>query len=303
MPQNAGHKEAAVWQPLPSLQATANKGFVRVQDARGQTSHFARWSYKHLNAPTPALPHQAEQDTAAHNPSTEAVTASAAPQNSAEIEQLKAEAYDRGLTEGRRLQQAEQAAQQQDLQVQQEANAEHQLHKLLEAINDGIAQLQTQPELRFEPLKRLAVHIAEELTLAELSVSAQGVQHLIERCLDVLDAPTGTQVLVELNPEDLSLLQAQLTEDMPATWRLQANNSFMRGSVQVSADDATVTDLVEHRLAEIAKQLLQAPQRWQVQSAFDPQRQLARMTGSAIQDAVPKEAPVKPAAEDPDHDD
>lgn len=303
MPHNAGHKEAAVWQPLPSLQATANKGFVRVQDARGQTSHFARWSYKHLNAPSPALPHTTGQDSSADATELPASSPAATSQSSAEIEQLKAEAYERGVAEGRRLQQAEQAQHQQDLQTQQEAHAGQQLLEVLEAIHQGIAQLHTQPELRFEPLKRLAVHIAEELTLAELSVSAQGIQHLIARCLEVLDAPSGAQVLVELNPEDLSLLQAQLKEDTPNSWRLQANPTLLRGSVQVTADDATVTDLVEHRLADMAQQFLQAPQRWQVQSAFDPQRQLARMTGSAVQDAVPKEAPAKPAVEDPGHDD
>lgn len=299
MPHNAGHKEAAIWQPLPSLQAAASKGFVRVQDARGQTSHFARWSYKHLHAPSPALPHKAGQDTATLTTDTEASVTSATPQSSAEVEQIKTEAYELGIAEGRRLQQAEQAQQQQELQARQEANTGQQLQQVLEAINNGIAQLQTQAELRFEPLKRLAVHIAEELTLTELSVSAQGIKNLIERCLEVLDASAGAQVLVELNPDDLSLLQDHLKDNMPATWRLQANPEFLRGSVQVAADDATVTDLVEHRLAAMAKQLLQEPQRWQVQSAFDPQRQLSRLSGVAVQDAV-----AKPVAEDPEpHDD
>jgi hypothetical protein len=74
-------------------------------------------------------------------------------------------------------------------------------------------------------------------------------------------------------------------------WRLVADTHLLPGSVRVRADDAVVTDLVEHRLESLAQSLLSAPKTWQAQSAFQPERlNTRRGQASAVEDALPRES-------------
>ena len=286
--QNTAPKEAAIWQPLPSLKAVDNKGFVRVQDGAGQTSHFTRSSYKSISVLPPLSAGQEEA-----KPGADAVDASVnAPSPSRlhddEIEAIRRLAYERGLAEGRELQMAEQAAALEAKQADTQAQETQHTQALLENIQAAVEGLHEQPALRYEPLKRLALHLAEQLVLTELSVSPNGIQRLIERCLDTLDVPAASHVVVDLNPEDLALLQSRLPSDVATVWRLQANTELSPGSVRVTADDAVVSDLVEDRLAALATTLLQEPQRWKAQSGFEPQRLQSRNSAVPVQDAMPK---------------
>ena len=289
--QNTGPKEAAVWQPLPSLKALDNKGFVRVQDGHGQTSHFTRWSYKNLEA-APKQDAQIDRASKTAKEADPADSTQASPTISGlhdeDLQALKQLAYERGVAEGRQLQLAEQAAALEANQADTQAQETQHTQALLENIQAAVEGLHEQAALRYEPLKRLALHLAEQLVLTELSISPNGIQRLIERCLDTLDVPAASHVVVDLNPEDLALLQSRLPTDVAAVWRLQANTELSPGSVRVTADDAVVSDLVEDRLAALATTLLQEPQRWKAQSGFEPQRLQSRNSAVPVQDAMPK---------------
>ena len=157
--------------------------------------------------------------------------------------------------------------------------------------------LQENPAAWNEPLKRLALHLAEQLTLTELSISSAGIQNLIDRCIETLDVQTASSVVVELNPNDMALLQnhkAVPGEKMP-TWRMVADTHLLPGSVRVRADDAVVSDLIEHRLETLAHALLEDTKPWQAQSAFQPERLSARRgKAETVEDALPREANPEP---------
>jgi flagellar biosynthesis/type III secretory pathway protein FliH len=215
------------------------------------------------------------------------------------IESIKQEAYARGLAEG---QQALAAFQDEAEKARAQAEtAEFETTQaLLSSIEKAILQLKEDPDLRHEPLKRLAMHLAEQLVLVELSVSPNSVQALIERCIETLDITASASVVVELNPNDMALLQTRTLDpgEEKKTWRLQADPTLLPGSVRVRAEDAVVTDLVEHRLESLAQSLLKDPQSWQAQTAFHPERLNARRgQANAVEDALPRESVSKDLAD------
>jgi hypothetical protein len=72
---------------------------------------------------------------------------------------------------------------------------------------------------------------------------------------------------------------------------LQANASLLPGSVRASAHDAVVSDLIEHRLDDLARQLLAVPALARQQSAFQGERLAARRAEvSQVLDAQPRMA-------------
>jgi hypothetical protein len=78
-------------------------------------------------------------------------------------------------------------------------------------------------------------------------------------------------------------------EQMP-TWRMVSDSHLLPGSVRVRADDAVVSDLIEHRLEGLATVLLQNTKPWQAQTAFQPERLSARRgKAETVEDALPRE--------------
>jgi flagellar biosynthesis/type III secretory pathway protein FliH len=224
------------------------------------------------------------------------------------LEEVRAQAFAEGLAQGLEQGQAlAQQAQEADAQAQLAAQTAEQLQELLHAIDAKINALIEEPAQLQEPLKRLALHLAEQLVLSELTLSPQAVEHVMARCIETLDAADAATLVVELNPQDLVLLQSQPREEgqPQPSWRLQADALLLPGSVRVRADDAVVSDLIENRLESLAHSLLQDPQAWQANSAFAPTKlasRLASQRGSArtVEDAQAKlpavRSPNVPAA-------
>jgi flagellar biosynthesis/type III secretory pathway protein FliH len=136
---------------------------------------------------------------------------------------------------------------------------------VFENISNELGALMADPKKFFEPLKRLALHIAEQVVVGELQTSSQGMERLVQRCLDELDHPVHGAVVLELNPEDKARLQEH-GGDFIKGMRLEAVPELQIGSVRVFANDTVVEDLVEHRLEGLAKALMVDVDAWREKS-------------------------------------
>jgi len=169
---------------------------------------------------------------------------------------------------------------------------------LVDALQSAAQIMQQDSHQFFEPVKRLALHIAEQLVLGELRLDGAVIDRLAQRCVDDLAANDLSAVVLELHPDDLHALhdlrkRAGLAEkNLP---QLMANDALPPGSVRASANDAVVEDLITHRLATIARTLLMDEDRLRAQSAFNPERLAAeRMGSTAVQDVPARMRPPVP---------
>ena len=197
-------------------------------------------------SPSDALPEDVPQQ-----PTAEAEASS--PWSEAALMQLRDEAFQKGFLEGQ-------------AQVRAEHDAERaKEHELIRHLGIELRSITQDPQRFFEPLKRLALHLAEQLVRAELQLSGQAVHNLIQACVQQLDhAPEAVNVSV--NPEDLRRLQA-LGESATQHLHLEADPQLRPGSVRVRANDTVVQDLTEHRLAPLARRLLAQPEAWMQQQS------------------------------------
>ncbi len=208
-----------------------------------------------------------------------------APVDQAALERAREEGFTRGFEEGRATLRTEVEAELVDLQ-RRDRDVVDELQRALNA-------LKHQPETLFEPLKRLALHLAEQLVLAELTLEPKAIERLVQRCVDELGNQDEAPVVVTLNPADVALLQAlrQRAGMGSSEWKLHPDSELMPGSVRASAQDAVVEDLIENRIEALACNLLLDEPRWNAQSAFKPERMagLAR-TSNRVEDARPRMA-------------
>jgi len=180
-----------------------------------------------------------------------------------EMAQREAEQFERGLAQGL-TQGLEQGAREAREAMAQEVAEQC---ALLSKVTQEVQALVADPKQFFEPLKRLSLHLAEQLVLGELSASSKTVERLVQHCLDEVSHPLQEGVVVELNPEDKKRLQAQ-GGDFLEGLRLEALAELKPGSVRVFANDMVVEDLVEHRLHALARGLLSDVDSWQNKSAL-----------------------------------
>jgi flagellar biosynthesis/type III secretory pathway protein FliH len=173
------------------------------------------------------------------------------------LAQGQQEGHAQGLDEGKQLGLAEgeakvraEVADEMSAQRVVFENAAQELHAL---IHD--------PKKFFEPLKRLAMHLAEQVVVGELQTSSKAMERLVQRCLDELDHPVQGAVVVELHPQDKEVLQAQ-AGDFIKGMRLEAMHELQRGSVRVFANDTVIEDLVGPRLESLAQTLLSDVDAW-----------------------------------------
>ena len=297
---------APVWQPLKPLKPVElqNAGFVQENYMRPKSSHFALWTVEEQVAAGKMAEDSDELANPDRDVDASGLTSDAGHVNSEDdsstslsgldaeaLEKIKKEAYDRGVADGKKLQQEALIEETQQTEAESLTALADKANQLLVSIEQGVVALQENPASWNEPLKRLALHLAEQLTLTELSISASGIQNMIDRCIETLDVQSASSVVVELNPTDMALLQAHKAAPGEKThqWRLVADTHLLPGSVRVRADDAVVSDLIEHRLETLAQALLQDTKPWQAQTAFQPERLAARRgKAETVEDALPR---------------
>ena len=264
-------RPAKVWQALDLLHPVApSGGFLPTSWRRGGAPQFGLVDFDVPTLdllPAPAPGHSMDAD-AANQPdqSTEIieVESRSLPLASAEVlAQSRSDGFAQGLQDARVQMQAEMERSLQSKLSQDQA--------LIAAMNDALSKLNQSPGAFFEPIKRLSLHLAEQLVLAELGLDGRAIERLVQRCVDELALNEASMVQVELHPDDLAAWQhlrqrSGLSESSGPNVR--ANEALQPGSVRASANDAVVNDLIEQRLTALARGLQIDEPAWRSRSAM-----------------------------------
>jgi len=126
--------------------------------------------------------------------------------------------------------------------------------EVLSQVAKGLHDLLQDPQQFFNPLKRLALNMAQHIAKHELSISPQAIDALVQNCLNELDHPIKGAVIVELNPQDKKLLETLAAASLQGV-HLEAVPQLASGSVRVIANDMVVEDLIENRLEVLTRSL------------------------------------------------
>ena len=276
------NEKPAPWSPNPLLNSKAEAPrFLRTQWDEASARSFGPWRVADKTEPTEGLMTEAAA-LAASEATTEAqgvvtvteepaaLAESESPWTEAALDQLRDEAYQKGLLEGQAQVRAD---------FEAERNKERELVRHLGIELRSISQ---DPQRFFEPLKRLSLHLAEQLVRAELQLSGQAVHNLIQECIQQLDHVVEP-VHVSVNPEDLQRLNA-MGESVTKHMQLEADALLRPGSVRVRVQDSVVQDLIETRLEPLARRLLSQPDAWMQQSSLVKDRAEALPANTPVRD-------------------
>jgi flagellar biosynthesis/type III secretory pathway protein FliH len=192
------------------------------------------------------------------------------------LEQGRAQGLAQGLEQGREQGLAEGLMRGQE-EARQRLEAEYsERQQALEDLFKTVAAATSDSHRLFAPMKRLALHLAEQLVRGELSLSGEAINRLVEHALIEVERAPGNDLLLLLNPEDLERWKRVAPASLDSL-EVRADPSLSIGSVRVSAGESIIEDLVEHRLHQMAARLLgEAPAR-----GFSRMTSLRLNTGAA----------------------
>jgi flagellar biosynthesis/type III secretory pathway protein FliH len=295
------------WSANPLLNGKSQAPvFLRTQWDETKVRSFGPWRVAERTEPTDALtlpepvPSAKLTDEEAA-PSEEPISDTPQPPQAEDtlvsesaLTALRVAAYQQGLAEG-------QAQMREQLSAELDAERAKE-RELIRHLGIELRSISQDPQRFFEPLKRLSLHVAEQLVRAELQLSGQAVNGLIQGCIQQLDHPTEP-VQVSLNPQDLQRVKA-LGQAATEHLQLESDAQLRPGSVRVRVQDSVVQDLIEHRLEPLARRLLAQPEAWMQSSGLvqdkvdalpestpkrDWDRQVIDVQDSDIKNAAPDE--------------
>ena len=110
----------------------------------------------------------------------------------------------------------------------------------------------------YNPLKKLALHLAEQLVRGELAQSSVVIERLVREALKDVERQGEAPIVLSLNPEDKNRFSANLEGELDSL-ELRADPQLSAGSVKVTIDDSAIEDLIEHRLDSLSQELLGQP--------------------------------------------
>lgn len=171
----------------------------------------------------------------------------------AERPQARQQGYDEGFAAGSEQARAESMSERE----QQQAAAQRDQLQRLQAVIDALQQLAYNADAMFEPMKKLAVHLAEQLVRGELQQSPQAISRLVDNALRELNASGDKAVVVHLHPEDLEAYKPTVA-GFADSLVLRPDAQLERGSVRASLDGSVVEDLMQRRVDGMKKSLAQA---------------------------------------------
>jgi flagellar biosynthesis/type III secretory pathway protein FliH len=256
------------WSANPLLNSKAKTpSFLRTQWDEARAHSFGPWRIADRSEPTdgltlpPPLSVETFEDDSSslledeiEAPSLPAPEPEEARVSETALAAMLEESFQRGLQEGHARLQAE-------LEAERAKERE-----LIRHLGIELRSISQDPQRFFEPLKRLSLHLAEQLVRAELQISGQAIHGLVQSCIQQLDHP-AQPVQVSLNPQDVERLQA-MGEAVTAHLQLEADPLLRPGSVRVRVQDSVVQDLIENRLEPLARRLLPQPEAWMQSSSL-----------------------------------
>jgi flagellar biosynthesis/type III secretory pathway protein FliH len=260
------HEAPAVWSVDPLLNSKVQAPrFLRTQWDEASARSFGPWRVAEKVEPTEGLTQElvtteaepSNLPTDADLSGIEADSGTAEPESQwseTALDALREESYQRGLLEGQ-------------AKVREEYEAERSKEReLMRHLGIELRSISQDPQRFFEPLKRLSLHLAEQLVRAELQLSGQAIHNLVQACIQQLDHAVEP-VHVSVNPEDLQRLK-DMGKSVTDHMQLEADTMLRPGSVRVRVQDTVVQDLIENRLEPLARRLLAQPEAWMQQSSL-----------------------------------
>ena len=107
----------------------------------------------------------------------------------------------------------------------------------------------------FDPLKRLALTLAEQIARAELTHNDESIRRFIERSIAEIEPSQLTKLVLHVSTAWHERLQSEPLQTVVQNYEVRVDDKLSVGSIRLTIQDTTIEDLIERRIGQLSEQL------------------------------------------------
>lgn len=165
--------------------------------------------------------------------------------------EAKAQAFADGQAQG-------QAQARQSMRVEaEEASAElnimlrDEFSEFLAAVEENLVDSQN----LFDPLKKLALTLAEQIARSELTHNDESIRRFIERSIAEIEPSQLRKLVLHVSSAWNERLQNEPLKTVVQNYEVRVDDKLNIGSIRLTVQDSTIEDLIERRIGQLSEQL------------------------------------------------
>lgn len=168
-----------------------------------------------------------------------------------EISRVKAQAFADGQTQG----QVE--GRQTMRQEAEEMSAELNIHlrdefaEFLRTVEDNLVDVQN----LFDPLKKLALTLGEQIARTELTHNDESIRRFIERSIAEIEPSQLTALVLHVSRGWYERMQKEPLQSVVQNYEVRVDDKLSIGSIRLTIQDTSIEDLLERRVQQLSEQL------------------------------------------------
>jgi len=168
-----------------------------------------------------------------------------------ELSAAKAQAFAEGQTQGQTEARQSMRVEAEEVSAELNIKLRDEFSEFLAAVEESLVDSQN----LFDPLKKLALTLAEQIARAELTHNDESIRRFIERSIAEIE-PTQLKALVlHVSSAWHERLQSEPLKTVVQNYEVREDDKLSVGSIRLTIQDTTIEDLIERRIGQLSEQL------------------------------------------------
>ena len=168
-----------------------------------------------------------------------------------EISRVKAQAFADGQTQGQV--EGRQAMRQEAEEMSAELNIQlrDEFAEFLRTVEDNLVDAQN----LFDPLKKLALTLGEQIARTELTHNDESIRRFIERSIAEIEPTQLTALVLHVSMGWYERMQKEPLQSVVQNYEVRVDDKLSIGSIRLTVQDTSIEDLIERRVQQLSEQL------------------------------------------------
>jgi flagellar biosynthesis/type III secretory pathway protein FliH len=123
--------------------------------------------------------------------------------------------------------------------------------EFLRAVEDNLVDAQN----LFDPLKKLALTLGEQIARTELNHNDESIRRFIERSIAEIEPTQLTALVLHVSTSWYERLQKEPLQSVVQNYEVRVDDKLSIGSIRLTVQDTSIEDLIERRVQQLTEQL------------------------------------------------
>ena len=180
-----------------------------------------------------------------------AVDSVSAEEREQELSAAKTQAFAEGQAQGQAEARQSMRVEAEEMSAELNIKLRDEFSEFLAAVEENLVDGQN----LFDPLKRLALTLAEQIARAELTHNDESIRRFIERSIAEIEPSQLTKLVLHVSTPWHERLQSEPLQTVVQNYEVRVDDKLSVGSIRLTIQDTTIEDLIERRIGQLSEQL------------------------------------------------